>query len=801
MTKQRKTSRIPISDEKLQHVLVLLELGEKLRRMRAAEEEDRNKSQRHSSSRRHRRSSTRNIEGSDFVLNELEEKMERMRHSKSTSGRKPEGSGRNSRRHSSSSSNDVRNHSSRASSSTHSDTDRRRHHRSRSSGSSQDSANSKSRRVASGDDESTASSTSNHSGSLPDLATIDSEVSASEVAPGAYCVSSVGHVSLPSSSSLHGSSHGDREVVDGDDSIPTNSMSSGTFRSISTTRSGTTFRSNTIGSTLGPVSEELVAAEVAPDFENELEEARQQGREEALNDLAEPTAPSEVAVAVATDDDNERKGSDNRQDRRTLGRLVTIVLLVGVLILATGVTAATLLFGGSSEAPAQLGGNEEESNAKVVVVYTPPTQEECERIANGTILDDQLSLIHKSFYIHYDITLASEDDFDPLLSAILKYVQEMMIPIMAGCGAIDFFGTTIEIDDGLKNATDSVVSGQVAKESEQSCNRDLSGRSSNCRSYILLLDLYLKEEQSNSTLIEVIGNAVNGDEIAKALGSEYPLEAVDIFLIEPVYGSLSPSVAPSFSGLVTAAPTLDRRSEPSISTSTATPSTGVPVSPRVTPGPSKMPFASVPVTIEPADSDQTSSTSMPSLATTTPPSKVLTPIPMEGSSTNSPTTNPTRSATPPPTFALSKAPTRNPSRQPTRFPSASLVLNDSSSNPPSQETVATKSPTESPSSSPSTSPSTSPTPVPTQAPTLAPTLAPTSASSKAPTSIPSKVPSPLPTVSPTSQPSQVPTKAPTKAPSPPPTPGPTIANPAPWCCSLSFTECDMTAGCNIDQFA
>mmetsp|Transcript_3240 Transcript_3240/g.7573 ORF Transcript_3240/g.7573 Transcript_3240/m.7573 type:complete len:489 (+) Transcript_3240:1284-2750(+) len=438
-----------------------------------------------------------------------------------------------------------------------------------------------------------------------------------------------------------------------------------------------------------------------------------------------------------------------------------------------------VLLGAQREASAQLDGNGR-SNAKVVVVYTPPTQEECEAIANGVVLDDQLSLIHKSFYIHYDITLASEDDLGPLFSAMLGYIQEKLIPIMAGCGAIDFFGTTIPVDDELKNATNSIVNGQIEKELEPSCNGDSNG---NCRSYILILDLYLKKEQSSATLIEVIGNALNNDETANALGSEYSMEVANVTLIEPSTTDryLNVTVAPTAPDLVVAvtptqAPTLN----PLVPNPTATPTMGLPLGPRITPGPTKMP------TLEPTNSDQTSSTNVPSRSTTsTTPSRMVTPILMEGS-TNIPTINPTRRSTYPPTLVPTKAPTGNPTRRPTRIPSDSPIV--VASIPPSKD--PSKSPTEAPSSSPSVS---------TPSPIVLPTLAPTPTPTKVPSLIPSKVPTPHPSGSPTSHaPSPSPSKVPTTA----PTPAPTTSQ-ATWCCSLNYLNCDAnlnSGSCGNSQF-
>ncbi|KAL3942426.1 MAG: hypothetical protein SGBAC_003385 [Bacillariaceae sp.] len=300
----------------------------------------------------------------------------------------------------------------------------------------------------------------------------------------------------------------------------------------------------------------IVEAVVAQDIEDELEEARLRGRQEALNQVTARTIRGDIAVVVSPEDDDDGSSHsvDESEDRKNKSIVCRYVALCVVLVLALGVTATLLLFGGEKDSQIQLEEWDEDSNAKVIIVYTPPTKQECEAIVNGTALIDEQTLIERSFDIHIDITLASESDFGPLFTAMLRHIQEKLIPIMAGCGAIDFFDTTIALADGLKNATSSVVGGKIDTESDESCDGtdDANG---NCRSYILILDLYLNEEQSSASLLEVIGNAVNGDELSSALGSTYPVQTASVSLIIPSESLIDATMAPVGSDVVTVVPT------------------------------------------------------------------------------------------------------------------------------------------------------------------------------------------------------------------------------------------------------
>ncbi|KAL3933089.1 MAG: hypothetical protein SGBAC_010551 [Bacillariaceae sp.] len=344
----------------------------------------------------------------------------------------------------------------------------------------------------------------------------------------------------------------------------------------------------------------MVEAEVAPDIADELEEARRRGRQEALIEVERQTVRGTIAVAETPEDDDDKEALETaaRNRRKTLCRYAALCALILIIL---GATATMLLFDKQQEAPAQLVGWDGDSNAKVVIVYTPPTREECEAISNGTVLqEDQQSLIEKSFDVQIDITLASEKDIGPLFGAMLRHIQEKMIPIMAGCGAIDF---SFALTDGFKNATNSIATGQVEKKSEQPCdsNGDSNG---NCRRYVLVLDLYLKEEQSSVSLIEVIGNALNGDELANAIGSLYPVQTASVRSIVPSDSFMHVTTSPTALDFVTVVPTQSPDTESAPIPSFAAPTLVPTVVRPLTPGSTQRPTSTTKLPPAQTDSDQ-----------------------------------------------------------------------------------------------------------------------------------------------------------------------------------------------------
>jgi len=283
-----------------------------------------------------------------------------------------------------------------------------------------------------------------------------------------------------------------------------------------------------------PEEETAIAASVAQDLQEELEEARAQGRQEALTEVTRNNS-GDILVLEACSDDESSQGSELADEKRRR-KVICWVVLLCCLALVFGIGVTALLFfqreGGIKE---QIIINDEDfdSNLKGVIVFTPPTQEECEAIANGLFLEDQTLLIHKCFHMQIDITLASDSDFGSLSGDLVRHIQQTLLPIMAGCQSFDFVDATIVIGDGTTatNATGAIANGQIQEGTVSVCEADPIG---NCNSFKLILDLYLDEDRSDAILVETIGKTVTSDEIANALGPLYPVQGVSDLSIVPV---------------------------------------------------------------------------------------------------------------------------------------------------------------------------------------------------------------------------------------------------------------------------
>ena len=136
--------------------------------------------------------------------------------------------------------------------------------------------------------------------------------------------------------------------------------------------------------------EPVVAASVADDYEEELEVAREQGRREALTEVTRHNS-DDVITAVARDHDDESQ-AESIVDETKKRKVLCWAFLLCCLLVTVGAAVTSLIFVGKENVIMGPPTKEAfESNLKGVIVFTPPTQEECEAIANGNILEDQMS--------------------------------------------------------------------------------------------------------------------------------------------------------------------------------------------------------------------------------------------------------------------------------------------------------------------------------------------------------------------------------------------------------------------------
>lgn len=614
----------------------------------------------------------------------------------------------------------------------------------------------------------------------------DASLSLDDLVPGAFRVDSIGQISVLTTSSRHhrslslGSNTDHAQEEDDDSDI----------QSVAE-------QSNSCRSNLRSIYEDeeqpaMVQAVAADDYEDELEQAREQGRREAMNDN------SGIPIAVATDDVSQNE--DTVADEKRQRRVFCYFALLCCIILVIGSAGTLLLFGGQDNAP--LEEEDGKSNLKAVIVYNPPSAEECQAIMNGTMLDGQLtSLLQRSFDIQIDLTLEDASDLGRLLADLLRHIQQKLIPIMAGCQGIELLdATTIAISDQLSNATSSITNGQVQEVSQDSCNHH-GPNDGTCRSYVLLLDLYLEEDLSDAVLLEIIGATLQGQEIANALGAMYPVQSASVPMIVPSDALNDGEQVPN----VSSAPSSEILIEMSYPSST----------------PIQDSTSLVPSSIRPRDSIRISPTSLPSKAIQSP-----SKSPLQSPSISPPSAAPTRMPTLSPTWEpTKKSPVQSPTREPTRNPTASpltvrptpsFLIQDRPTVPaattePSGDPFPTPNPSPRPTTSTPTSkaPTLTPTVNPTKAPnTSSPTRAPISPSpTRFPTTTPTSIPSKLPTESPSEVPTIRPSKSPTFSPSSLPTDSPssaqtTMSVPPIFCCSKDFITCGgggVNPACQLNQ--
>ena len=270
----------------------------------------------------------------------------------------------------------------------------------------------------------------------------------------------------------------------------------------------------------GPVVQAMAAA----DYENELEEAREQGRLEVRRDI--PLAFARDRLPRVSDNDGDDESVDEKRNRKVF----MYFALICCLILAVATAGTLLLFGASQEQGFEMVASsppseDPTSNLKAVIVYEPPTEEECEAIVNGELLDEQIStLLQRAFDVHIEIRLADEADYNALVADMVRHVQEKLIPLMAGCDGLNPFEAMY---GNIGNATNAVTNGQVLEAGQEACDGGAI-TDTNCRSYVLMLDLYLEEDVSNAILLEMLGATIESEELATTLGALYPVQTASV---------------------------------------------------------------------------------------------------------------------------------------------------------------------------------------------------------------------------------------------------------------------------------
>ncbi|CAJ1911514.1 unnamed protein product [Cylindrotheca closterium] len=449
--------------------------------------------------------------------------------------------------------------------------------------------------------------------------------------------------------------------------------------------------------------------------------------------------------------------------------------------------------------------------------YAAPTTDDCLAIAAGNPVSGQDEMFVNGYLVILEMIYSGEIAFENLSADLRQKIQEILMPIMAGCAdGSDDQTSTANVDRYLRNQQPirhvmkekpnlrklntnpnryAIGNGLAFLPSivDDAICEDALDTNESCSVIHAAMDLYLKDDTvAFVAAISLLQDAFQGN-LATILGLQdaYPnlvelkLKEIDIrdqaqsptmapsglpgsnASVAPVVESAGPSDLPSAgpSDLPSAAPS-DLPSE----APTLAPIPGP--TPNPTPGPTPPP------TPNPTPEPTPGPTPIPTPRATPGPTPGPTPSPTPGP-TPIPTPAPVPGLTPDPTIASTPPLTPGPTLDPTLFPVAPPTLEPSAGLTPVPTPPPTPGPSLPPTPSPTPGPSLPPTPSPTPGPSLPPTPSPTPGPTLPPTPSPTPGPSRPPTPSPTPGPSLPPTPSPTPGPTLPPTPPPTPATPNP----------------------
>ncbi|KAL3942553.1 MAG: hypothetical protein SGBAC_003263 [Bacillariaceae sp.] len=454
----------------------------------------------------------------------------------------------------------------------------------------------------------------------------------------------------------------------------------------------------------------MVRAEVAPDYSEEIEAARERGRAEALTAVRND-APIVVAVA-------QPRGSSKGGDNSAKSKRRKICLLCAVLLFFVGCPIAYFSLRRTEESQGNsVAVNDGDSELIATVNFDPPSPEDCESIANGTAVLNQADMFTHYVDMQIDLTLSSEDDSALLVAELMTQLQLILLPLLVGCNSYAKSGNIIG-------------NGIVDSNSTTTC---ISLQNPNCVGVFVTLKLNLREDDDGTVVVETISEILFEDDLSKTLELPPTVQTASLVLVNSKNVSDAPSDQPSPFPSMGIVDDIIMSSAPSG-------------------GPVLLPTLQV-VSTPPQPTD--APTQKPVVG---PPPK-LTPLPSP-----EPTPWPTPNHVVDPTLGRTLSPLADPAPGPT-FPVADTTPGPT----PAASVVPTSGPSSSPSSGPTPAPTPPPSPGPTRSPTLQPTDAPSTLPSLSPTSAPTKVPSKLPTPQPSAPPSLSPTAVPTDLPSSNPT--------------------------------
>ncbi|KAL3934121.1 MAG: hypothetical protein SGBAC_010093 [Bacillariaceae sp.] len=267
------------------------------------------------------------------------------------------------------------------------------------------------------------------------------------------------------------------------------------------------------------LTETTVEAKAAPDID-EIEAARQQGREEGRTERNQGQQPEQSLVFVAT-----------AAPRDTTAKKYAIFALV-IVVIAAGVVAWQVLKGNTTD----------DSQVKATR-FDPPTVDDCLAVSQGRAVQEQDEGTVRIFAV--DITFHLAVNESSVNRAFLKAeldlrIQRYALPLIVGCaidGPITVENNSFVVANALLELT--TLGGF------EDCNSNLGGL---CSFVYLQMELYLKDVNVESKeVIDLIAQVFQHEGLLELLSFISPVEVIDtkrVFEVVALSSSL-PSSGPS----------------------------------------------------------------------------------------------------------------------------------------------------------------------------------------------------------------------------------------------------------------
>jgi len=246
----------------------------------------------------------------------------------------------------------------------------------------------------------------------------------------------------------------------------------------------------------------IVAATTAPDVD-EIEAARQQGREESQKDF---------------------EAASKKQTFKYMLAAFVVLAIVG------GVTAGVL----SSKSSSSPG------DVSLTAIFFPPTSEDCLAVSEGKETEGQSGTTVKSFGVELNLDVPSTIDMDLLRRELELRIQREALPVLVGCNVEGSF----TIENNIFVVANSLRTSTSIGDPE-TCSSNSDGL---CSSVDLQLDLFSKDDNVESdVLLDLITEVFQHEGLLEVLKLLSPVEAITFTTAFETLPLEVPSASPSSS--------------------------------------------------------------------------------------------------------------------------------------------------------------------------------------------------------------------------------------------------------------